>query len=146
MPEIMEPNLGQSRPLQHSMKLAEDAVRGGRSAAVGRVDHPGAAARFFPLLFQNGGHVLRQWQRPIGILGFQRRLHDLSFNPGHLPLDLRLALFQIDVRPLEAQQFPPSQSCRQIQIVQLEDAAFFGFSMDIAHCLGAEALGLVFGL
>lgn len=145
MPEIMEPNLGQSRPLQHSMKLAEDAVRGGRSAAVGRVDHPGAAARFFPLLFQNGGHVLRQWQRPIGILGFQRRLHDLSFNPGHLPLDLRLALFQIDVRPLEAQQFPlsvlspdPDSTARRRR--------FFGFSMDIAHCLGAEALGLVFGL
>ena len=43
VPQIMEPNLRQSRPLQHPVEHVEDAVRGHRAAG-GRGEYPGAVA------------------------------------------------------------------------------------------------------
>ena len=59
VPEIVEPDPRQSRPLQHPVEHVEDtAQRDG--PAEGRQEHPGAAITFLSLLFQNLNGVLCQ--------------------------------------------------------------------------------------
>ena len=64
---------------------------------------PPAAARFFLLLFQDGYRVLRQRQRPVGVLRLERGFHYLAIDPGDLPFHPEVAMFEIDVLPLQAE-------------------------------------------
>ncbi|SCJ10782.1 Uncharacterised protein [uncultured Blautia sp.] len=57
---------------------------------------------------------------------------------------MQLPLLQVDVRPLEAQQFSPSQSGGQVQVVQLEDAALTGFPQEGCQLLYRQGLHLLF--
>ena len=69
VPEVVEPDFGQSRPLQNPVEHMEHAVWGDRAAG-GRGEYPGTGAGFLSLLFQNLDGVLRQEQCPVGVLGF----------------------------------------------------------------------------
>ena len=69
VPEVVKSHFGQSRSLQYPVELAEDTVWGD-GAAVGGREYPGAAPRFFPLLFQDLEGLLRQRQRPVGVFRF----------------------------------------------------------------------------
>ena len=86
VPEIVEPDLRQSRSLQHPMEHVQHAVRGDRPAR-GAGEYPLAAPRFLPLYFQNAYRILCQKQGTVGIFCFQRCLHHLPVDPGELPPD-----------------------------------------------------------
>ncbi len=84
VPEVVEPDFGQSRPLQNPVEHMEHAVWGDRAAG-GRGEYPWAAAGFISLLFQNLDGVLRQRQCAVGVLRLERGLHYLAVDPGDLP-------------------------------------------------------------
>ena len=107
----------------------QDAVRRDRAAGR-RGEYPGAAAGFISLSFQNLDGVLRQRQCAVGVLRLERGLHYLAVDSCYLPFHPEVAFLQIDVLPLQAQQFSPSQASCQLHIVHLEHAAVFCFSQE----------------
>ena len=111
----MEPDLRQSRPLQHPMQHMENTVRG-NGPAVGRREDPGAAAYFFSLLFQNAYRILCQRQGAVGVLCFQGCLHHLTVDPGYLPFNPEVAPFQIKILPLQTEKLTTPQAGGQLQI------------------------------
>ena len=64
------------------------------------------------------GSVTGGWRAPVVAFCFQRRLDDLSVNPGHLAADAGVAQLRVDVLSLEAQQLALAQAGGQIRIVQ----------------------------
>lgn len=86
-----------------------------------------AAARFFLLLFQNAYRIFCQRKGTVGVFCFQGCFGNHSVNSHHLPFNPEVTPFQINVFPLEAEEFSPSQPGGQLQVVELKDATFPGF-------------------
>ena len=117
VPQIMEPDPRQSRPLQHPVEHVEDAVRRD-GAACGRWEHPGTAAHFLFLLLQNVHRVFRQRQGAVGVFRLERSLYDFAVDPGDLPFYPEVAPVQVNILPLQAQQLSPPKAGGQLHIVQ----------------------------
>ena len=93
----MEPHLGQSCPLQHSMEHMKHTIRGDRPTA-GRGKHPGAIAHFLSLFFQNAYRILCQGQDTVSVFRFQRCFHHFPVDAGDLPPYPEVTPFQINAR------------------------------------------------
>lgn len=136
----MEADFGQSRPLQHPMEHMEYTVRRDRPAC-GRGKHI-LAVIFSPLVFENFHGILPNGHISVGVFRLERRLHHLAVNPGDLAAHLDRPPLQLDVLPLEAQQFTPAQASGQLDVVQLEHAALLGFVEKGRQLLGGESFHL----
>ena len=80
---------------------------------------------------------------PVGILGFQRRFHDLTIHSCHLPPYLDDAILPVDVTPLETQQLTPAQTSRQLDVVHLIDTGGFRFLEECLKLLCRDGLHLL---
>ena len=83
-----------------------------------RREHPAGVDAFavFPQYLHNGG---RQHQLADGAFRLRHAHYDLAANQADLFADREDARFKIEVIPLQRQQFPAPQACRQIQQKQL---------------------------
>ena len=117
----------QSRPLQYPLEHMQDAIWRDRPAC-GRWEYILAAAtNFFSLRFQNFYRVCWNGNAAVGVFRFQRRLYHSSVLPHDLPADVENAVFQIDVIPFQSQQFSAPKAGEQVDVVEFEYTAFFGF-------------------
>ena len=105
--------------------------------------HPGTAANFFFLLFQNPDDVLCHRKRPVGVLGFQGGIYDFSADPGDLLFHPKVSVFEIDAFPFRAKQFASSQSCCQLHIVHLEYPTVSGISKEGCQLFNGQRFHLL---
>ena len=139
--EIMKAYAGQSGPFQYSLQHMQDAVRG-HGASGGRWEYPFAVTRFSSLLHQNVYRICRQWQGAIGVFCFQRGLDHFSVLPGNGPLNFQHTTVEVNVRPLQPQQFPTAQAGGQVDVVQGEHAAIPGLAEEGAELVGGQGFHL----
>ena len=97
VPQIMEPDSRQSRPLQHPVEYVEHTVRGHGAARWAR-EYPGACSDLLFLLIQNVYRILCQGQGAVGVFCFQGSLRHLAVDSCYLPFNPEVAPFQIDRR------------------------------------------------
>ena len=71
--------------------------------------------------------LLREGQRSHGVASFRRTDHQFPVNSIYLFRDGECPVFNVQVRPLEGQQFPSPQAGGQFQIEGCEKAPAFRF-------------------
>ncbi len=104
--EVVKSDLRDASPFQHSLQHIVDTVRGD-GATVGRREYIGVIGFLF-LLSQDFDCLGRDAHRPVGILGFQRRFHDLTVHSCHLPPHLDNAILPVDVLPFQPEKLTPA--------------------------------------
>ena len=116
MSQIVEADLGETCPLQYPMQHVEYAVRRNGSSSWRR-EYIWAVTAFLFLLPQNAHRICRQRQGAVGIFRLQRCLNNLTIDSGDLPMYPEVALFQINILPLQPQQFTSPEASSQFDIV-----------------------------
>ena len=140
MPQVVEPDLRQSRPVQHPVKHMQHAVRRD-GAAGGRGEHIDPAYILL-LLPENFCGVRPDGEGAVGIFCFQRCFHHLPVDPHNLPPHRDRLLLQVDVLPMKPQQLPSPQPGSQLQVVELKYAAGFRLPEKRLQLVGGEGLHL----
>lgn len=139
--EVVESDLWDARPFQYTLEHIVHTVRGD-GTAIGRGEHIGVVG--FPLLLPQDFDCLgRDADGPVGVLGFQRRFHDLTVHSCHLAAHLDDSILPVDIRPFETQQFTPPQAGCQLDVVHLVDTGGFCFLEECLELLCRDGLHLL---
>ena len=135
----MKPNLRQPRPIQHPMEHMKHTIRCNRPAR-GTGEHISAAGLLFPLLLQNAYRIRPEGDGAVGIFRFQRSLPHLAIDAANLTAHSERLRGEINVLPLEPQQFTPAQPSCQLDVVHLENAGVLGLQQKCCELGSAQGL------
>ena len=94
----------------------------------------------FPLLLQNAYRICPQRDGAVGIFRFQRSLPYLAIDAANLTAHPERLSGEINVLPLETQQFTPAQTSCQFNVVHLENSGVLGLQQKCCQLVSAQGL------
>ena len=86
--------------------------------------------------------VCRQRQCAVGIFRFQRGFHHFAILPRDGSLDFQRTTVEVNVCPLQAQQFAPPKSGSEVEVVEFIHAAVLGLLEEGAELVDGQRFHL----
>ena len=114
--QVMEPDMLRADGLQNFIVGSPEGVRVIHGSGFGRWEQIRIARVLFVLGNQQVDCLLRESQRSHGVASFRRTDHQFPVNSIYLFRDSKRPVFNVQVHPLEGQQFPSPQARGQFQI------------------------------
>ena len=139
--EVVESDLRDASPFENTLQHIVDTIRRDGTAVGGReyILVVGLAL----LLPQDFDCLRRDADRPVGILGFQRRLHDFAIYPGDLPPHFDDAILPVNVRPFKSEKLTTPQTGCQLDVIHLIDTSCLCFLEECLKLLCRDGLHLL---
>ena len=116
MSEVVEPDVLRADGLQNFVMGSPEGVRVIHGSGFGRWEQIRIARVLFVFGNQQVDCLLRESQRSHGVASFRRTDHQFPVNSIYLFRGSKRPVFNVQVRPLEGQQFPSPQARGQFQI------------------------------
>ena len=136
--EVVESDLRDTSPFKYPLEHVVDAVRGDR-ATIGRGKHI-LVVGLSLLLPQDFNCLRRNTNCSAGVFGFQRRFYDFAIHSSHLTAHLDNTILPVNVRPLQSEEFAPTQASCQFDVVHLVDTTALSFFQKRTELLGRYRL------
>lgn len=140
MPQVMETYLLALGVFQNDMQAAAD---GGRVQGRIRLDRGGehpAGMNGLLVFLQHGQQGSGEQKRPVGRLGFRLRDEQTVLRAVDLLVDTQLPGVEVQIIPLQRQQFPAAHAGGEFQQEQLVVAFLFRLDEEPLHLLAGEYL------